>query len=892
MRKQCVPYILPPAAVFVLLSAVFACYGLFPFGGNTLSWCDMNQQVLPLLMDWKDILEGKSSLFLNLQNAGGMNFWGVFLFFLSSPFSFLAVFVEKADFYYFANILVALKMGVCALTAAVFFRKRFPALNLAASTSLSVMYACCGYALSYYQNVVWLDVMYLFPLFLLALLHLAEKGRILPYLLALAAMLTVHFYLSYMLVLFLVLGSGVYLAFLPRKERGRPLVLLGVSTLSAGLLTGPVWLPSLLEYMGSARTGSLLDNLRIGSLITRLPTMLPVVFSTAAVASAAVLLLLYWRAAPSKIRACFFVFLLLLIPVFIEPINKMWHTGSYQAFPVRYGYITVFLGLILLAFLLSGQRGGEEGGRLRDAPVPLFLAMLSVALPFVSACILLYLKFEQITVYTRTLWGTEDSLKELGGFFLLAFLAYGILVLFLRERLLSRRAFSALLCVLLCVEAPFQLSVYLGSAASSGNAYSQVIDLAGRVEDEGLYRVKNEKKYFDVNLLGGLGYPTLNHYTSLTSRDYMFAMKKLGYSSYWMEVSSNGGTALTDALLGNRYTIFSLEDLPETAETVYRNGQYALAREELSLPFGFVFTPSDLQAAAELPGPAELSRMERQQWLFEALFGAGAGQLVKEYQPSYTENIQAVREEKWSLTPRLENGRAFFHYEIPVEGTQRLYFDCFDELHSYLYEEINGSFHVFVNGELVEQEYPSQSSNGLVDLGTYTDETVVVQVELLREASAYSFGVYGMDLELLQSTLSQVQGDGLQEAGGAVQGTFQGEEGQYLFVPIPNDGGISAYVNGEEAEVVRLFDCFFAVPLKEGENQVSLRYSPPGMGVGVLLGIGGVLLAALFVWLTRGGRYPASWRHLELPAKIVFSLLCSAVFLAVYVMPLAVFFLY
>ena len=64
------------------------------------------------------------------------------------------------------------------------------------------------------------------------------------------------------------------------------------------------------------------------------------------------------------------------------------------------------------------------------------------------------------------------------------------------------------------------------------------------------------------------------------------------------------------------------------------------------------------------------------------------------------------------------------------------------------------------------------------------------------------------------------------------------------------------------------------------------------MGVGVLLGIGGVLLAALFVWLTRGGRYPASWRHLELPAKIVFSLLCSAVFLAVYVMPLAVFLLY
>ena len=31
----------------------------------------------------------------------------------------------------------------------------------------------------------------------------------------------------------------------------------------------------------------------------------------------------------------------------------MWHTGSYQAFPARYGYITVFLGLIIAADMLN-----------------------------------------------------------------------------------------------------------------------------------------------------------------------------------------------------------------------------------------------------------------------------------------------------------------------------------------------------------------------------------------------------------------------------------------------------------------------------------------------------------------------------------------------------------
>lgn len=89
----------------------------------------MNQQVLPFLLDLKDILSGQGNLFLNMQNGGGMNFWGVFLFFLSSPFSLLTVFVDKQDMQLFMNVLVALKMAACALAASVFFRYRLPRLN-------------------------------------------------------------------------------------------------------------------------------------------------------------------------------------------------------------------------------------------------------------------------------------------------------------------------------------------------------------------------------------------------------------------------------------------------------------------------------------------------------------------------------------------------------------------------------------------------------------------------------------------------------------------------------------------------------------------------------------------------------------------------------------------
>ena len=82
--KLLLTLIIPPIAVIVIGLAVFAGSGLYPFGDKTLAWCDMHQQVLPLLLDFKDILEGKGDFFFNWQNAGGMNFLGVFLFFISS----------------------------------------------------------------------------------------------------------------------------------------------------------------------------------------------------------------------------------------------------------------------------------------------------------------------------------------------------------------------------------------------------------------------------------------------------------------------------------------------------------------------------------------------------------------------------------------------------------------------------------------------------------------------------------------------------------------------------------------------------------------------------------------------------------------------------------------
>lgn len=878
-------YFAAPIAVLLIMMAVFFTSNMFPFGNATLSWCDMNQQVIPFLMDFKDILSGKSNLFLNLQNAGGMSFWGVFLFFISSPYTFLVTLVNKADLYRFVNILVTLKMMTCALTAGIFFGNRYRRLTPLQNAALSVMYAFCGYTMYYYQNQVWLDVMYLFPLLLLGLVLLTEKDRVWLYILSFSMILTVNFYLSYMVSVFLVLSFGCYgILCLPNRKRKKSVLLLCLSTAVVALMTAVVWLPSLLQYVHSARTGDLLTSLTAGGFFTRMDTTLPVIFSTGAVISTILLYVGFPDRPNRKKTAVFAILILTLVPVLIEPINKMWQTGNYQAFPVRYGYMPVFVCLILLGWMLNET--ATEPFPQESRPVPLFVSMLAVGIVFIAACVLLRNHYDTITVYTKTLWGDQSSFALLLAFSVIAGLTYLILLLLYRFRQLNRTVFSLLLCLLVVVESVFNASVYIASAANSASLYEPVLQLSDRIQDQSLYRVKTEEKYFDVNLMGSLGYGSLSHYTSLTNENFMYTMKKLGYSSYWMEVNSNGGTGFTDAVLGNRYSVVQTADLRAGDAVVYQNGSYAIKRNSPSLPIGMVVHADSIQALATLP---DTTRLNLQESMYESLFG-NSQKLFTNYTPASFENI-SLKEAggRYELTYPDASLPGRVTYKIPVKGTQTLYFDCFDRLSNSLVEHINSSFHVYVNGVLTLRDYPSQLQNGLANLGTYTDETVEIQVEVAKEVRAKSFGIAGMDAAVLQSAVSGANAANLHQTGNAITGTATAtDDSSWLFLPISYGDGYSAKVNGKNREIVRVFDSMMAVRLDRGENTVAVKYTPPGFQTGLLLTFTGILLFLLFLLALKKGWYEKI-KLLEIPVSLLFWILCAVVFCAVYVFPLVIY---
>lgn len=884
-------WLFPPVIVLVAMLIYFRVNKMYPFGDTTISWCDMDQQVVPLLMQLKDCLAGKESLFLNFKNAGGMNFYGVFFFFLSSPFSLLVAFVERGKVMLFANVLVMLKMCAIATTASVYFyckHKRAFLLNIA----LSVLYAFSGYVLMYFQNIMWLDMVYLFPLLLLALDKLKE-GKRAWFIGVLTACIFVNYYLSYMVVLFLLLYALVWLIISKDKTFAGNFC---VSCLVAMLLSAVVWLPCLIQYFTSGRTTSIYASLSTSSVFTGYETTLPTMFS---------LLFLFPFALSRKQdttndgKLRFTLLLLTLVPFVLEPVNKMWQTGNYMSFPTRYGFIPSFLCLSLAYDCMANGFAKEKlqglAGESNDCnrkqsvkqQIPAYICSALIVAVAILYCVfsIRYTKanHEIMDQYSHSLWGNKASFEALLKVYAVAILVGVFLYLLWRFSLCKPILLWLGIAVMTLSELYVAPMTYMHAGSHRVDWHTQVAELADRIEDDGFYRVNTDKEYsgsdFDVNMLGAIGYNSLGHYTSLTPDNYMTAIKQFGYTSYWMEVGTSGGSILTDALLSVKYSITR----NKSDSALYNGEKYAIEKTPYYLPLGIV-TKLDI-TVSQNASDVLLPRAQFQQTLYEDFFGTKDGVSVYGLNNAKLDGVSVTEVDgKYQLNPL--HSSASIVFEVPVTAKQTLYFNAFDENTNALSQAINEKFSVNAPYCSVG-EYPSKKQNGFLCLGEYANRTVKVRVKLNGAVTVRDIGVFGIDNERLAQDVAKASTVQFTATKNGLSGTYTANKKECVFLSVAYNKGMHCTVNGKSVELKEVYGGFTAFYVEQGENVISLRFTPVGFSAGLaiaLLGLGLCIVACVF-WLKQ------KWK-LQLPkvvnATAYYGLIAVglAVILAVYVLPL------
>ncbi len=850
-------YILPPVAVIGVFFFVYSQHNIYPFGNKTIAWCDMTQQGVPYWMNFKSVLEGEDGLFLSMSNAAGMNGWSLIKSFFFYPFSYLALIIERQSMMDAVSVVLVLKLAACSVTAMYFFKTAFKRLNPSLAVVLSLMYSFCAFGLMYYQIIRWPDTMYITPLFFAGVYRLIKEGKIALYSISLALVMN-NFSFGFMTVLATILFFAYYLIAnknnCDKTIESNDAVAFNfvIGSVFAALLCAFSWLTFFGAYDSSARGIDLEESLKAESFFTSKNTIYPLLLSNAFIFVGLFSFKGYVKKPLEK--ACMFLFGMMIIPVVVEPINAMWHGGSYMSFPGRYVYILTFVGLTIAAAVLSREKNASEEAML-DAPVNSRKKWVTFLLN-ICTCYLLYLLisyvFEKLYIflennisyldnYSTTLWGNADSYKHtliIFGFFLFV---YAVCYAVYRWKLITKQVLAMVMAVVVIFEAYCAIRIYVVPPTSKVDteSFRTYADLGGKIEDDDFYRVKNEKfldaayNISEANFPGAIGYKSMGHYSSLASETYLYFAKALGYSSMWMKIESFGGTKFSDAFMSVKYGITKADD---SSDVVYKNELYQIVQKDNYLPLGLYSSETDLEV--EL---TDITRIELQEMIYDSITG-NKYDLFEEHSPTTLSSVTYNKSgDMYHIDPG-SDAKGSMEYVINIKGTKTLYFDCFDKFSNELSEKIYNAFSIHVNGKKVKSKYPVNNNNGILNLGTFTDTTVTVKLGVLEKVDCRSFGVYSMDDELLDTTLLSVPAAELSVDGNEVYGKYTAEQDGVLVVAVPYDSGFECLVNGKAVKASKAFGGVIAVPVTKGSNTISLSYTPSMFYESFALVIFGILL--------------------------------------------------
>lgn len=187
-----------------IMTVVYFCYDLAPFGNVTILRMDLYHQYGPLFAELYERITNLDSLLYSWKSGGGGGFLGNFYNYLSSPTAIIMLLLGHKNMPEAIAGMIFVKAVLASFTFSYFLSKKFKTQGPLTS-AFGVLYACSGYFIAYYWNVMWLDSFYMFPLVILGIEHIINHGKMKLYLVSLAITLVTNYYMGYMVCIFSVL---------------------------------------------------------------------------------------------------------------------------------------------------------------------------------------------------------------------------------------------------------------------------------------------------------------------------------------------------------------------------------------------------------------------------------------------------------------------------------------------------------------------------------------------------------------------------------------------------------------------------------------------------------------------------------------------------------------
>lgn len=776
------------AACFAFSGALFVALAVaghvYPFGDNSFLTNDLKYQYIDFFAWFRRVLLGEASLRYSFSQGLGMNTWGLYSYYLASPFNLLCALFPADKLTLFEFVISALKLGCIHISSAWYVQKRFD-LPKPAAFLLSLSFTFCSWTISNLRNPLWIDCLILLPICAYGCYELIRKQRMIRLVIATALNVMFCWYTAYISILFLCIFVLVEFVDYVAEEG----------------FSWKLMLDRALRFAGAIALGLLL------SAWTFLPTILAMSKGGPVLALGPLL--------KTSLKA--------LIRGFLP---CMW--VSNESTPQFYCGIV----MMLLAVSLLVNRTVSIKTRIATLVVTIILIASSVLSPL-----------EYIWCGMRVPNGFYSRTAFLLSFF--ALWAAGHALQALKNQPKLRQAYRPVVIMPLLALTAIELfanahvmwnQLYTGYSEKANSAYvATATDAITTIQDQtsaSFYRIDRTTTRVDSAALNeglALGYNQLSSYSSANNPQAIALLNSLGYSSVG-EFSTRYAEPIlaVDALLGVKYAIAehapsgyaAMTEIADTASAVYEN-PYALSVG--------VMASNDIQNCT-LKGE---NPFEKQNDLYSKILGREV-MLYTKIEAKNTEDDENLRQ--WNAT--VPSGSIGYLY-INKDATAGSYWPVTLTIDQRTIGNEAWRFDNNIRQIADASDSPSQHTVSIGVAEGYTD------MPQDNEPIFYALNLDVFEQIINELKMSEYVPTVFED--GRIEGEYTAKDDGNLLLSVPYDEGWNVTVNGTATELTPAADKgLSSLNMQKGANRIVMTYKTPGAlaGLAVSLATAAALVAA------------------------------------------------
>lgn len=787
----------------LLLLALSAWGGIYPLGPESFLTEDLKYQYIDFFTWFRHVLTGEANIFYSFAQGMGSNTWGLYSYYLASPFNFIILLFDEAHLTLAIYVIVALKLACMNVAMAWYLRRRFE-LTRSWALALTLCYTWSTWSATNLRNPLWLDALILLPLMAWSCRQLLRTGRFIGLSLLVAADVITCWYMAYITLLFCCLFVLFELAVMIYDDEVRPArswiagraVRFTVAILLGLGLSAWTFVPTVLAMMGGgAKTAVGMFQTYPTALIRG---FLPFAwnidhapqFYTGLIPLVLAISMLFEKRIDKRLRALTLVFAgFLVVSSVLGPLMYVW-CGFRQpnGFYCRIAFLLSFLEIWAAAFLLMRRAACRAEGS-----------------------------------NTRTVSWTEAGGRSACAAPIARKLApLGALVLVLADL-----GFNAHVC---------WNQLYINYPQDTHDTYVNEVDAQVRelkqLDADAFYRVDKTYNRAGAAFNEGVshGFNQLSTYSSANNPQAVAFLNSLGYSSEGEFSSVYAAPNLVmDSLLGVRYIGTWSKPVESTETTLpHSNVTSPVYYNPHALSLGYPCA-NGTNSESTLQGD---DPFERQNALFVELTGIE--------RPLYTQlqDVEQARSDA-SITWAVELPAHTIGYTYAQTGVE---------------SDWSQSVGLIVGDEMISSE-ATRFSHNVRAFGESGDESTQHEISMVQGSPetqippksqclfyALNIDVFEEGIERLQSR--QFTPDVFED--GRVEGAYNAEEQTDLVLSIPYDKGWNVTIDGKEVALSPAFGGGMSqIQVPEGSHRIEMRFQSPGFTVGCAASI--AALAACLV---------------------------------------------